>query len=226
MTTSEKRNWHAIEGPNGRCACGQQPDGTFKDCAQLLAEEVGRAFTSSVTPASPEASHTVALQEARAENARLTEALEQEREKQRLVEESYATVLEGVKAERDQLREALEQAQRERADLQTNRDLSAICIDQLKAERDQQAGALVTLREALEGLRAVVRDFDVQDADDWVDEMIAKADAALAASAPASTPADHRQGCACDCCDHSEGSDCACDCHAEGLCAASTTEEG
>jgi hypothetical protein len=42
MTTSEKRNWHAIEGPNGRCACGQQPDGTFKDCAQLLAEEVGR----------------------------------------------------------------------------------------------------------------------------------------------------------------------------------------
>lgn len=41
-TPRPTRNWHAIEGPNGRCACGQQPDGTFKDCAQLLAEEVGR----------------------------------------------------------------------------------------------------------------------------------------------------------------------------------------
>jgi hypothetical protein len=108
-----------------------------------------------------------------AEIARLTEALEQEREKQRLVEESYATVLEGV-----------------------------------KAERDQQAGALVTLREALEKALAGIDDVAAQASlcahhvvphehqRTWLrSEVRREADgaqrairAALAASAPASTP--------------------------------------
>lgn len=35
-----KRNWHAIEGPNGMCACGVTADGTVVTCGRLLEDEI------------------------------------------------------------------------------------------------------------------------------------------------------------------------------------------
>jgi DNA repair exonuclease SbcCD ATPase subunit len=164
-----------------------------------------------------------------AEIARLTEALEQEREKQRLVEESYATVLEGVKAERDQLKEALEQATRER-EFNPYCDNCGACgvdgccpapkckyfkeytgdvgakladaVDELRelrkdyyaleAERDQQAGALagalVTLRAEVQRARRRVAGVINGDGIGLAYEAEDILRAALAASAPASTP--------------------------------------
>jgi DNA repair exonuclease SbcCD ATPase subunit len=152
-----------------------------------------------------------------AEIARLTEALEQEREKQRLVEESYATVLEGVKAERDQLKEALEQATREREFnpycpapkckyfKEYTGDVGAKLADAvdelrelrkdyyaLEAERDQQAGALagalVTLRAEVQRARRRVAGVINGDGIGLAYEAEDILRAALAASAPASTP--------------------------------------
>lgn len=37
---SDHRNWHAIEGPNGQCACGVAPDGSVVTCAGLLDQEI------------------------------------------------------------------------------------------------------------------------------------------------------------------------------------------
>lgn len=36
MTEKTDRNFHAIEGPNGMCACGVKADGTMVTCAALL----------------------------------------------------------------------------------------------------------------------------------------------------------------------------------------------
>lgn len=37
---SDKRNWHAIEGPNGLCACGVKADRTVVNCSDLLEAEI------------------------------------------------------------------------------------------------------------------------------------------------------------------------------------------
>jgi hypothetical protein len=97
-------------------------------------------------------------------------ALRAEVEQACAAERAAMAVARDLEAARQELRDELVTARRLR--------------DEAIAERDQQAGALVTLRAALENVVEHVCDSDCDLGCCWVE----KAQAALAASAPASTP--------------------------------------
>ena len=58
MSTENKRNWHAIEGPNGMCHCGVY-DGKVEACGDLLEAEI----RARIQAASPDLSRVRALEQ-------------------------------------------------------------------------------------------------------------------------------------------------------------------
>jgi chromosome segregation ATPase len=123
-------------------------------------------------------------------------ALTEDRDKFRNGFQAAQEQIDGLLTERARLTEALEQARRERDDfymayrIQCDRESKAALIraEQAEAERDQQAGALVTLRAALAKLSTTNGSNLWHKGTPTCYESVylkADVDAALAASAPA-----------------------------------------